>query len=151
MTRPETEIAYRFTFKNVTQSMEYYIAVKETKSAHFQLTVARAPIVNRFQLKLNYPKYTQLSSQVLEENLGDVTTLIGTMVHFEGEGNKPIGSARLVFEESDPVKLTISEGTRLSGSFIVQRTEKYHIELIDTDSVSNSQPIQYTIHAIAGR
>ena len=32
--------------------------------------------------------------------------------------------------------------------FIVQRSEKYHVELIDTDSVSNSQPIAYTIHAI---
>ena len=148
MTRDETEFAYRFTFKNVTQSMEYYMAVKETKSEPFQITVLRAPIVNRFQLKLNYPKYTQLSPQVLEENLGDVTTLIGTMVHFEGEGNQPIASARLVFEESDPVKLTVSEGTRLFGSFIVQRSEKYHIELIDINNVSNSQPIAYTIHAI---
>ena len=148
MSRDETEIAYRFTFKNVTQSMEYYVAVKDTKSETFQITVLRAPIVNRFQLKLNYPKYTQLSPQVLEENLGDVTTLIGTMVHFEGAGNQPIASARLVFEESDPVKLTVSEGTRLSGSFIVQRSEKYHLELIDIDSISNSQPIAYTIHAI---
>lgn len=148
MTRNETEIAYRFTLKNVTQSMEYYIAAKETKSEHFHITVARAPILSRFQLKLNYPKYTQLSPQVLQENIGDVTTLIGTMTNFEGEGNKPIASARLVFEESPPVKLTVSEGIRLSGSFIVQRTEKYRIELIDTDSISNVQPIVYTIHAI---
>ena len=148
MTRNETEIAYRFTFKNVTQSMEYYIAAKETQSEHFHITVVRAPILSRFQLKLNYPKYTQLSPQVLEENLGDVTTIIGTTVHFEGWGNKPIASARLVFEESDPVKLTVSEETRLSGSFIVQHSEKYHIELIDIDNVSNTQPIAYTIHAI---
>ena len=148
MTRDDTEIAYRFTFKNVTQSMEYYIAVKEEQSERFHITVTRAPILSRFQLKLNYPKYTQLSPQVLEENLGDVTTLIGTMVHFEGDGNQPIASARLVFEESNPVKLTVSEGTRLSGSFIVQRSEKYHIELIDINSISNSQPIAYTIHAI---
>ena len=148
MTRDDTEIAYRFTFKNVTQSMEYYIAVKEEQSKRFHITVTRAPILSRFQFKLNYPKYTQLSPQVLEENLGDVTTLIGTMVHFEGDGNQPIASARLVFEESNPVKLTVSEGTRLSGSFIVQRSEKYHIELIDINSISNSQPIAYTIHAI---
>ncbi len=148
MTRNGNEIAYRFTFKNITQSMEYYIAVKETQSEHFHITVARAPILSRFQLKLNYPKYTQLSPQVLEENLGDVTTLIGTMVHFEGEGNKPIASARLIFEGSEPVKLTVSGGIRLSGDFIVQRSEKYHIELIDTDNVSNSQPIAYTIQAI---
>ena len=148
MTRDETEIAYRFTFKSVTQSMEYYIAAKETQSEHFQITVVRAPILSRFQLKFNYPKYTQLSPQVLEENLGDVTTLSGTTVHFDGEGNKSIASARLIFEESDPVKLTVSKETRLSGSFIVQRSEKYHIELIDADNISNAQPIVYTIYAI---
>ncbi len=148
MTRNETEIAYRLTFKNVKQSMEYYIAVKAERSEHFHITVARAPILSRFQLKLNYPKYTQLSPQVLEENLGNVTTLIGTTINFEGAGNKPIASARLVFEESDPVKLSVSEGTLLSGSFIVQRSEKYHIELIDTNSLPNAQPIVYTIHAI---
>ena len=148
MTRDETEIAYQFTFKNVTQSMEYYIAVKKTQSEHFHITITRAPILSRFQLKLNYPKYTQLSPQVLEENLGDVTTLVGTMVHFEGEGNKSIASASLVFEESAPAKLTVSEGTQLSGSFIVQHSEKYRIELIDTDSVANSQPIAYTIQVI---
>lgn len=148
MTRNETEIAYRLTFKNVKQSMEYYIAVKEERSEHFHITVARAPILSRFQLKLNYPKYTQLSPQVLEENLGDVTTLIGTTINFEGAGNKPIASTRLVFEESDPVKLSVSEGTLLSGSFIVQRSEKYRIELIDTNSISSAQPIVYTIHAI---
>ena len=148
MIRDETEIAYRFTFKNVTQSMEYYIAVKETQSEHFQISVIRAPILSRFQLKLNYPKYTRLSPQVLEENLGNVNTLIGTTVHFEGTGNKPIVSARLILEASNPVKLTVSEETRLAGSFIVERSAKYHIELIDTDNVSNAQPIVYTIHAI---
>ena len=148
MTRDDTEIAYRFTFRNVTQSMEYYIAAKGTQSEQYQITVIRAPILSRFQLKLNPPKYTQLSPQVLEENLGEITTLIGTMVHFEGTGNKPIASARLVFEESDPVKLTVSRGNRLSGSFIVDRSEKYHIELIDTGNVASAQPIVYTIHAL---
>ncbi len=148
MTRNEREIPYRFTFKNVTQSMEYYIAAKETASEHYHITVAREPIVSRFQLKLNYPKYTQLSPQMLEENLGDLTALIGTEVEFEGEGNKPLASGRLVLEESDPAKLRISDGNRLSGNFIVQHSEKYHIELIDVDGVSNSQPITYTLHAI---
>ena len=55
MTRDDAEIAYRFTFKNVTQSMEYYIAVKEEQSEHFHITVTRVPILSRFQLKLNYP------------------------------------------------------------------------------------------------
>ncbi len=148
MTRNETEIAYHTTIKNVTQAMEYYIAAKGTESAHYQIIVAREPIVSRFQLKFNYPKYTQLSQQVLEENFGDVNALMGTEVEFQGECNKPLASGMLRFEESPAVKLKVSGGNRLAGSFIVQRSERYHIELIDTDGVASSQPILYTINAI---
>ena len=142
------ESVYRFTLKHVTQSMEYYIAAKGAASEHYQITVAREPIVSRFQLKLNYPQYTQLSPQVLEESLGDVTALIGTAVQFGGESNKPVASGTLVFEESDSLKLKVSGGNQLSGNFIVRRSEKYHIALIDTDGISNSQPVTYTINAI---
>ncbi len=157
MTRNDTEIAYSVVFKNVTQSMAYYIRARETDSEHYQITVAREPIVSRFQLKLNYPKYTQLSPQVLEENLGDVTALIGTEVQFEGESNKALASATLAFDESENTKLKImsalteakdAESNQLAGRFIVQRSEKYRIELIDGDGIANSQPIVYTINAI---
>ena len=148
MGRNDTEIAYHATLKNVTRSMEYYVGAKEKESERYRITVAREPIVSRFQLKLNYPKYTQLSPQLLEENLGDVTALIGTEVQFEGESNKPLASAMLAFDESLSVKLKVSDDNRLGGSFIVQHSEKYHIELIDADGIANSQPIAYTIHAI---
>ena len=148
MTRSNTAIAYRVTVRNVTESMEYYITSKGKESEHYQISVTRAPIVSRFQLKLNYPKYTELSSEVLEENLGDVTALIGTEVQFEAESNKPLASARFVFDESEPVKFKVAENNRLSGRFIVQRSEKYRLELIDTDGTTNSQPIAYTVNAI---
>ena len=154
MTRNDTEIAYSVVFKNVTQSMAYYIRARETDSEHYQITIAREPIVSRFQLKLYYPKYTQLSPQVLEENLGDVTALIGTEVQFEGESNKALASATLAFDDSEATKLRIVSTTedagdyQLAGRFIVQRSEKYRIELIDGDGIANSQPIVYTINAI---
>lgn len=148
MEQNDTETGYHITLKNVTQSMEYYIKEKEAESEHHRITVARDPIVSRFQLKLSYPKYTQLSPQVLEENFGDVSTLIGTEVQFDGASSKSLASAMLVFEQSPAVKLKVLDDNRLIGSFIVQHSEKYHIELIDADGISNSQPIVYTIHTI---
>lgn len=149
MTRSNTAIAYSAKIRNVTESMEYYITSKGTESERYKISVTRAPIVSRFQLKLNYPKYTQLSSEILEENLGDVTALIGTEVQFEAESNKPLAAARFVFDESEPVKFKLAEHNRLSGRFIVQRSEKYRLELIDTEGTPNAQPIAYTVNAIA--
>ena len=149
MTRSNTEIAYSAKIRNVTDSIEYYITSKGTQSERYQISVTHAPIVSRFQLKLNYPKYTQLSSEMLEENLGDVTALIGTEVQFEAESNKPLASARFVFDESEPVKFKLAEHNRLSGRFIVQRSEKYRLQLIDIEGTPNAQPIAYTVNAVA--
>ena len=149
MTRSDTQIAYRVTVENITHSTEYYVQAKETQSERYKITVTREPILSRFQLKLNFPNYTQLSPATLEENLGDVSALTGTEVQFEGEGNKPLSSGnKLVFDESESVTLRTTEQLKLAGSFIIQTSEKYHIELFDTHGMTNSSPIVYTINAV---
>jgi len=156
--KDDSDNIYSMTLKNVTQSFEYHISAKGEKSPMYRITVIKEPVVNRFQLTLNFPKYTNLSPQVLEPNSGDVTALIGTEVKFEGESNKPLVSAVLVFDDSastrnefrdyEQVKLSVSEDTKLSGSFRIQHSSKYHILLTDTEGISNSKPIQYVIRAI---
>ena len=148
MEQNHMETSYHVELKNVTQSMDYFIRVNEAESAHYRITVAHRPIVWHFQLKLSFPRYTQLSQHVLGENIGDISALIGTGVQFDGESNKPLASATLIFEESPAVKLKVLDDNQLVGNFIVQRSEKYHVELIDADGISNSQPIVYTIHTI---
>ena len=181
------EYIYGATLKNVRQSLEYHIVAKSVKSPTYTITVIKEPIINYFQLKLNYPKYTNLSPQELEQNAGNVTALIGTEVRFTGESNKPLASAVLVMETAgrqsqitpaekagkresgkaskryssaeignkseirnpkSEIRLSISEGVKLTGSFIVQRSGKYHILLTDTNGTTNSEPIQYVINAL---
>ena len=149
MTRNDDEIAYRVTVENVAHSTEYYVKAKEALSERYRITVTREPILSRFQLTLNFPKYTQLSSQVLEENLGDVTALIGTDVQFEGRGNKPLSSGnRIIFDESEPMALRTIDQLNLAGNFIIQTSERYRIELVDSHGMTNSNPIVYTINAV---
>jgi len=145
----QSENLYAFTIQNITQPLDYYIATKGVESQRYKITVMRAPVLNKFQFKLNYPKYTRLAQQVLEENSGDITALIGTEVKFEGNSNKPLASAAIVFEgDMQAEKLKISDGTSLRGAFIVQKSAKYHISLTDTEAISNSKPIQYVINAV---
>jgi len=140
---------HSFKIQNITQPMEYYVSTKGIESQRYKITVMREPALSRFQFQLNYPKYTRLTQQVLEENSGDITALIGTGVRFEGKGNKPLASAAMVFEgEEQAEKLKISDGTSLQGSFIVQKSAKYHISLTDTEGISNSNPVQYSINAV---
>ena len=109
MFRAIDEVAYHCDIRNVTQSLEYYIASEEVQSDIFQIEVRRAPTLSRFQLRLHFPVYTQLLPELLEENFGDLKTLTGTRVEFEGSASKPIAHAKLIFDESDSVLLKIAD------------------------------------------
>lgn len=146
MNREPTEIPYSAKIENIDRSLQYYVSTKDVASEHYQITVSHEPIVRTFQLQLNYPAYTQLPSQTLEANTGDLEVLYGTEVVLIGESNKPLTEAHLIFEESDLVKLEIEAETQMKGSFIAKEAGTYHIQIQDTDGLTNSDPLSYTLN-----
>jgi len=146
MNREPTEIPYSAKIKNIDRSLQYYVSTKDVASEHYQITVSHEPIVKTFQLQLNYPAYTQRPSQTLEVNTGDLEVLYGTEVVLTGESNKPLTEAHLIFEESDLVKLEIEAKTQMKGSFIAKEAGTYHIQIQDTDGLTNSGPLSYTLN-----
>ncbi|MDE0481235.1 MAG: hypothetical protein OXI67_01530 [Candidatus Poribacteria bacterium] len=146
MNREPTEIPYSAKIENIDRSLQYYVSTKDVASEHYQITVSHEPIVKTFQLQLNYPAYTQLPSQTLEANTGDLEVLYGTEVVLTGESNKPLTEAHLIFEESDLVKLEIEAETQMKGSFIAKEAGTYHIQIQDTDGLTNSDPLSYTLN-----
>ncbi|MDE0315585.1 MAG: hypothetical protein OXM61_11825 [Candidatus Poribacteria bacterium] len=146
MNRQPTEIPYSAKIENIDRSLQYYVSTKDVASERYQITVSHEPIVKTFQLQLNYPAYTQLPSQTLEANTGDLEVLYGTEVVLTGESNKPLTEAHLIFEESDLVKLEIEAETKMKGSFIAKEAGTYHIQIQDTDGLTNSDPLSYTLN-----
>ena len=146
MSRAPTEIPYAATIENIDRSIQYYISTKNIASDHFQIVVSHEPIVKSFQLQLNYPAYTQLPSQTLEENTGDVEVLYGTEVVLSGESNKQLSEAHLIFEDADLIELNINSETGIEGSFIAQQAGTYHIQIQDTDGLTNTDPLVYTLN-----
>lgn len=146
MNRELTEIPYSATIENIDRSLQYYVSTKDVISDQYQISVRHEPIVTSFQLQLSYPAYTQLPSQTLEANTGDAEVLYGTEVVLTGESNKPLTEAHLIFEESDLIKLGIEESTEIKGSFIAKQAGKYHIQIQDTDGLTNTDPLTYTLN-----
>lgn len=146
MNREPTEIPYSAKIENIDRSLQYYVSTKDVASEHYEITVSHEPIVKSFQLQLNYPAYTQLPSQTLEANTGDLEVLYGTEVVLKGESNKPLTEAHLIFEESDLVKLEIEAETQMKGSFIAKEAGTYHIQIQDTPGMTNSDPLSYTLN-----
>ncbi len=146
MNRELTDIPYSATIENIDRSLQYYISTKDIASDLYQITVRHEPIVKIFQLQLNYPAYTQLPSQTLEANTGDAEVLYGTEVVLTGESNKPLTEAHLIFEEADLVKLEVESETEIKGSFIAKQAGTYHIHIQDTEGLTNTAPLTYTLN-----
>ena len=150
MNRNANEALYSATIKQIDRSMQYYVSTKDVMSTHFQITVSEEPIVKTFQLELTYPAYTQLPSQQLDTNVGDVEVLYGTEITFTGVSNKPLSEAYLIFQDSDPVNINVDfstlEGTNMKGSFIAKQASTYHIHIQDEHGMSNKVPLKYTLN-----
>ena len=100
---------YSATLENVTRPLQYYVSVSEVASEQYQITISNEPVVTQFQYRLNPPVYTQLQSQTLPVNVGDIQVLFGTEIVFTGESNKPLQRAHIAFEVSENVPLEITE------------------------------------------
>ena len=163
----EISTPYSARLENVARPLQYYISVEEVTSEQYQITISNEPIVTQFQYRLNYPTYTQLQSQILPTNVGDIHVLFGTEVVFTGESNKLLQKAHIAFEASGNVELEITEGklqdtiTQLAengqqqettatsqtiqGAFIARESENYRIHITDSDGFTNRDPVSRTI------
>ena len=166
----EISIPYSMTLENVARPLQYYISVEGVTSEQYQITISNEPIVTQFQYRLNYPVYTQLQSQTLPTNVGDLQVLFGTEVVFTGESNKPLQKAYIAFDASDDVLLEVKEAelqdpiTQLPvggnsdsrqkalstpqiihGSFVARQSENYRIHITDVDGFTNRNPVNRTI------
>ncbi len=146
MNREPSDIPYSSTLENIDRSLQYYVSTKDIASDVFHITVVHEPIVKTFQIELKYPAYTQLPSQTLEANTGDAEVLYGTEIEFNGESNKSLSEAHLIFEGTDPIHLNIDAETNFNGSFVAKEAGTYHIHIQDVDGLANSDPLTYTIN-----
>ena len=163
----EISTPYSARLENVARPLQYYISVEGVTSERYQITISNEPIVTQFQYRLNYPAYTQLQSQTLPTNVGDIHVLFGTEVAFTGESNKPLQKAHIAFEASGNVELEITErklqGTltqlvedgqqqtapatsqTMQGVFMARESENYRIHITDVDGFTNRDPVSRTV------
>jgi len=137
------------TLQNIKESLEYYVSVADVRSQQYSITVIHKPIIHSLQLELQYPRYTGLSPQTLDADAGNIIAPPGTRVMITAESSKDIASAFVVFDDETRARLEAKEPRKMSGSFLVQRSGRYHISITDTDGQWNPDPVKYSINALA--
>ncbi len=138
---------YKRTIENIRQGKFYYIKAERQESDEFAIAVLERPLVRHLQTKLVYPTYSKLGSQLLDENVGDISALKGTHARLKLQTNTRIDTARLVFDNGRIQNLN-AVGLEASGEFTLRRSGSYHIELVDHRGLENSDPIEYRLSVI---
>ncbi|MCK4223668.1 MAG: hypothetical protein KAX39_00715 [candidate division Zixibacteria bacterium] len=145
ITKVEPDFTYKF--KEVKRSFEYYAEAKGVESEHYKITMVDKPRVVGLKLTFNYPRYTQLKTQVVDENDGNVTAITGTKVKIEARANKELKKGEIVFFDSTR-KQTKIKGNVASGEIVVKQDGSYFIELWDKSGNKSQDPIEYKITKI---
>jgi hypothetical protein len=141
----EPDFAYRF--KEVKRSFEYYAEEKGVESERYKITVVDKPRVVGLKLTFNYPRYTRLKTQVVDENDGNITAIAGTKVKIEARANKELEQGEIVFSDSTRQPARI-KGNLATGNILVKKDDSYFIQLWDKSGNKNQDPIEYRITRI---
>ncbi len=139
--------SYLFALPNIRNSVEYYVAIGSEQTPEYRVNVVDLPMVQNFAVTLSYPSYTGKPRETLQENIGDFSALVGTRAEFSVVSNKELDSAWIAFADGARDRLNIS-GSRASGFIQIKKSGKYTLRLLDTDSLRNRDPIEYTIDAV---
>jgi hypothetical protein len=138
---------FSFDLKEVKRNFDYYAEAEGVQSDQYKITVVDKPRAIGLRLTFNYPRYTQLKTQVVDENDGNINAIAGTKVQIEARANKELGRANIFFSDSSTSEMKI-EGNNAVGEILVKKDDSYHIELWDKIGNRNQDPIEYKITKI---
>ncbi len=142
--------AFVYTQVNVRKPLRYRVQLAGVASPWYYVTVLHRPVIRGLQVRLVYPAYTGLSPRVLEPNVGDFSALRGTRVDISIRVEAPVATAFIRFESGREVAMK-QKGDYLQGTFVVQRSDVYYLEVRNTDGIANADPVHYTIQMLPDR
>ncbi len=133
--------------RQINRSFDYYVKAGRVTTEIQKIDVVDRPRVNGIKLSLFYPKYTELSPTVIDENNGSFSAIYGTRVNMSIETNLSVEQAFIVYDDSSSVPFKI-KGRKIETSLIVEESQSYYIRLIDHLGELNPDPIEYYITSI---
>ena len=72
-----SNVSFEHTFRNVNKDHDFFLTAEEVSSEGYLLSVIPKPSLMGFRIKLDYPEYTGLKDEELD-NVGDLTFPSGT-------------------------------------------------------------------------
>ena len=114
----------------VLQPFSYMVSVGGTESPVFKVALREPPLIEKIDVVYNYPDYTELRAQKVENNGGEIRCLIGTTVDLVVHVSASVDGGNLMFGSGPTVKCLAAEGgRRMSARFTVLKNDTYQIHM----------------------
>ncbi|HET9130642.1 MAG TPA: DUF4175 family protein, partial [Terriglobia bacterium] len=145
--KQDSASAYHGTLQNIQNTAEYYVRASDTYSQRYILKVLDRPVIRSLRVRLDFPEYSRLPGRLQDEFAGDITALAGTRVTLSGVASKVLEHGAIVFSQDSAVSLAVVDN-KFSGRFMLRDDGTYYLAIADLDSLSNIDPVHYTLKVL---
>jgi hypothetical protein len=139
--------SFRYLLVDIRNSQRYYVESKGIRSPVYSLQVVDRAAVEKIDLTYNFPAYTGMSPQVVE-NDGDISALKGTRMDIRIHLSIPVKSARLLFDDQSTLNLSATAGRDFGGSFVLQHSGSYAVQVTESRGGDHPASPEYDIEAV---
>ena len=138
---------FLYLLVDLQSSLHYYVEAGGVRSRTHLLRVTDRPAVERIDLTYNFPPYTRMEPQVVE-NEGDISALKGTRVDLKVRLTQPADSARILLNNGPKLSLSRTGEMDFVGSITVNQSGSYVIELAAAREGAYAASPEHIIDAI---
>ena len=154
---------YSYFIPSLAEDTTYYVTFDERgeqSSAQYQIDLFDLPQIEKIDLAMDYPEYTEIED-ITEEDSGDLVVPQGTEVELLVTFNKNIRAAVVEFDESysadedeinplppyEDISL-VMDGNIGRAKFTVNQDGVYRISATDFSDLQSKNPLDYFIRSI---
>jgi len=148
---PEGGVNFTGVLSKALEDMSLIAKVGDATSQPVEIMVHARPEIKEGKVVYQLPAYTGLAAPP-EDKFGGLSSLMGSKADISIEVTKPLAQAKLVRLDGRelPFAKTDQEGLKwaLKEPFLIDKSNSFHAELIDTDGLTNSMPpVEYPVEA----
>ncbi|ARN78476.1 hypothetical protein BST97_11030 [Nonlabens spongiae] len=131
---------YSFVFENPTENFEFYLEGNEVRSTDYQVTVGAVPVIEDFQLVLDYPAHTGKKDEVVRST-GNATIPQGTRVSWKLSARN---ATAVDFVEKDTVIAFDRAGDEFAFAKAVLQPTRYAIST-SNDNIKDHERLSFKL------
>ncbi len=138
-------VRHDFIYEAFAENNSIFTPWERISSGFDTVFVTNRPRINKTQISVKYPEYTDIEEKIKKTNNPDIYAMSGSEITLNITTSKQISNAYLDFDNSNDKMLKV-DGYSSNIKFTVLTEDQFKIIIFDEDSISNIDPVSYKIN-----